>query len=631
MERDTLHALIRETQFFQESINSIKKNVDTAKTSVSTISLSISSLSRIKNDSLVRSSSTAHINMEYTRKLLSKVKHFGAKYSRLLDEIKASTESVSTGSLLSIYKEIKEMIGLRNSTPEITEKISVLESHFEILVLTLIDSLPEIIKKDGVISYMKIAKVSINEGGHIKNMNGRKELFSGVCDNSLITCNLDRSRIFEVFLGSIERRFNEHFAPEHNKMIKTDALSFILEDLVLLKETDDLDIPSNYKIFSFSCIQYHRLLYENLDKNSNTFDPNEAIGILLWSKKYYAQMEEMEKPKRVLGPVLFSGREKDLVDKYVKAAEDKLSEWISNLAHMESKRFKERKKAPDLDSENKFISIGFMDLLHIIRQQLEPIYTHPEIFRKVSLHILSCVKNFKKTLTDTIIEELDAVLKDKAHNGFEEYCIALSNSGLKFMDCLHSLSFYSDKNMQLISEVFYECMVSANDALARNISSVIEPAVDNIFTEKWIEEPVTQSIISTYSDYLADYQESMIDYSFTFFVSSLLERTVQMYFDKLCKKRSIFTKDHFSILATDRKKYREFFSKYLAKSVLKEMLKPMDYFISITSSDNVSLCVSEVKMYLKECPHETKERLSRVLRKMPGGNREFSKEVMNRI
>lgn len=630
MRRSSLHALIKETEFFQESTKNISAKVETAKEAVDNITLNISSLSKLKNDHLVRSSAIAHMNIEYTRKLLAKVKHFNTKYSSLLEGIKSATESASSEGLLSIYKELKEMVGLRNSTPEITEKLSILENHFEILVLTLIDSLPEVIKKDGIISYMKIAKISMNEG-ESQNSIKKTDNPPSHWDSSILMCNLSRDRVFEIFLDSISRRFNEQFPADRTKTVRSSTLSFVLDDLSVLRESDELPIPPNYRIFSFSCIQYHRLLFEYLDKNCRTFDPNEAIGILLWSKEYYAQMEEIGKMKRALGPVLFAGREKELVDKYVSVAESKLTEWINNLAQMESKRFRERKKAPDLDSNNKFISIGFMDLLHIIRQQLEPIYAHTEIFKRVSHHILQCVRSFRKILTDSVSDELESILKDNAQSGFEEYCIALSNSGLKFMDCLHSLPFYTNPNIQKISEVFYECMLMANDALVRNIMAVVSPAVDNIFTKTWQDEPVTETVISTYSDYLTDYKETMIDYSFVQFVSSLLERTIQLYFDRICRKSSIFKKEHIAILSTDRKRYRDFFGRYISKNTLKEIIKHMDYLISITSAENISICVSEIKLYLKEAPNESVERLGKILKKMPGGGKEFSKEVISRV
>ncbi|KAI5136020.1 exocyst complex component 3 [Nematocida ausubeli] len=634
MQRGPLQSLIKETETIKNALSKIKTHMSQAKESFQSIGEDLSSLETFKNDSLVRTSSTVHMNIEQTRRLLREVKVFSTKYAQLMKEMKKCTESISTESLLTIYTEIKGMIGLKSTTAEISEKVSTLEKHFEILILTIIDSLPEIVEKDGAISYMKIVKVSLNESSacekSAKNLLGL--LSSGVeraSSSSRLDCSLDRNRVFEVFLDSVSRRFTEHLHVD--SLIGTDDLSFVLNDLKALKKTEQLAIPSKYKIFSFASIQYHRMLYEYLENNTNKFDPNESIGILLWCKHYYAEMENLGRMKSSLGPVLFSGKEGALVDKYVHVAENKLSEWIGNLAKMESKRFRERKKAPDLDSDNKFISIGFMDLLHIIRQQLDPMYAHPVIFKRVSTHILQCVKKFKEVLMLAVVEELDLVLKDKAHNGFEEYCIALSNSGLKFMDCLHTLPFYNDPNIQSISEVFYDCMVASNDALIRNILFVVSPASECIFTEKWISEPATQTIITTYNDYLSDYKESMIDYSFALFVTTLLNNTIDMYFDKLVKKRAVFRKEHLSIVATDRKRYREFFSNYLSKNALKETLKRMDYFISITSSDNISVCTSEVKLYLKEFPEEPKDRLIKVLRKMPGGSKDFSKEVMDRI
>ncbi|KAI5143050.1 exocyst complex component 3 [Nematocida parisii] len=634
MQNEALQSLIRETEIIKTTLSKIKSHTKQAKDSVESIGKDLVSLESFKNDGLVRVSATAQMNIEKTRQLLGEVKTFGKKYSKLIKEIKNRTESASAASLLSLYKEIKGLLGLKTTTPEISEKISILEKNFEILILTIIDALPEIIETEGAVSYAKAVKISIEESPN--ELDGTKDNRSIIEENTgsaggkdVLSCNIDRNRIFEVFLDSVVRRFTENL---HNtNLIGKDDLSFILSDLVRLKETDGLAIPSKYKIFSFATIQYHRMLYEYLEANTDKFDPNESIGILLWCKKYYAEMEKMGRMKSALGPVLFAGREGDLVDKYISAAQEKLSEWIHNLANMESKRFQERKKAPDLDGDSKFISIGFMDLLHIIRQQLEPMHVHPGIFKRVSAHILKCVEEFREILMEAVITELDLVLKDKAHNGFEEYCIALSNSGLKFMDCLHTLPFYNDPNMQSISKVFYACMEQSNDALIRNILYVVSPATENIFTEKWISEPVTQTIISTYADYLTDYKESMIDYTFTSFVSALLDSTIELYFDRLTKKRTVYRKEHLSIITMDRKKYREFFSKYLSKNSLKESLRRMDYFISITSSDNISLCTSEVKLYLKDFPDCSKEALIKILRKMPGGSKEFSKEVMSRI
>ncbi|KAH9385384.1 exocyst complex component 3, partial [Nematocida major] len=601
MQRNTLNALVKETEFIDETIKAAKGKMSATKEALDAITLEISSLSLLKNDSLVRTAATAHSNIEHTKRLLLEVRQFSAKYKKLRKEMKSSTENPSAEGLLSIYKEIKEVLGLKNAAPEITEKIGILEKQFEILVLTLVDSLPEIVQKEGAVAYLKIVKVSSSEAAHTEGISKQKRK-AKIPSN--LECNLSRNRLFEVFLDSLDRKFAENL-PGAPESAKARGLAFVLQDLSSLKKTESLPVSAKYQIFAFACIQYHRLLYEYLDKNSNAFDPEESIGILLWSKNYYAEMLKMGKMKSLLGPVLFSGREEEVANKYVKAAEEKLTEWIGNLAAAESTRFRERKKAPDLDSEGKFISIGFMDLLHIIRQQLEPIYTHPEIFRRLSQHILKCVRKFKETLSVAVLEELDLLLKDKAQNGFEEYCIALSNSGLKFMDCLHTLSFYSDSHVQAISEVFHECMVCASDALVQNILFVISPAVRNMYTRAWNSEPVTQSIVSTYADYLKDYRESMIDYAFTFFVSSLLGNTVEMYFERCTRKKALFLGEHLCIVGADRKRYRELFGQHLSKNSLKSILRKLDCFIAITSSDNVSICAAEVALYVKEYPEDS--------------------------
>ncbi|KAH9387517.1 uncharacterized protein NEMAJ01_2413, partial [Nematocida major] len=67
------------------------------------------------------------------------------------------------------------------------------------------------------------------------------------------------------------------------------------------------------------------------------------------------------------------------------------------------------------------------------------------------------------------------------------------------------------------------------------------------------------------------------------------------------------------------------------KNSLKSILRKLDCFIAITSSDNVSICAAEVALYVKEYPEDSRERLAKILRRMPGGGKEFSAEVMGRV
>lgn len=608
MRIETLSSLVRDTESIKKCVQSIKDKANSAREEIEQMHLNVSSVSPLKHVELVKLSAHALINIESTKSLIEKTRSFDSTYSVLAQKIKTETDKKTSRSLLSIYKDLRELEGLKESSPTVVERISSLFSAFDALLFTLVDALPEVIRKESYISYLKIAKV-------IQKKDRRDDAY--------------RKKMFETFLDSIERRFRENLSSSsiHN----SSSFEFIIEEVSLFKPLEDVDLPEKYEIFSFAAIHYHRALYEYLDDHADTLDPNEAISVLLWTQKYYASMQELGKTKASLGPLLFAEKESQLVSRYIVVAKEKLSEWISNLAQAECKRFSQRKKAPDLDSSNCFISVGFMDLLHIIRQQLEPVYMHRKIFKEISEHILLCSESFKSSLTATMENELGLLLKDKAKNGFEEYAIAIGNSGLKFMDCLQALPFYNHASIQAIGGVFYSCFLAANDILIRYISFVVKPAAKHLFTKKWELEPVSDSLIATYKDFLSDYKETMIGYFFSLFVSSLIKATTLFYMSRLSKKHSYFAKEYLTVLVSDKRKYVSFFSSYLAKDALIEKFKMFDLFIRIVSTDNLSLLVPEAKAFASAYPKDIETTLKVFLRKMPGGGKEFADEVIKRV
>ncbi|KAI5191866.1 exocyst complex component 3 [Nematocida sp. AWRm77] len=609
MRKDALFLLLRETESLENRIQETKKNIEKAKISVETAQEKLSSLPALKDMELVKSAATAQENLERIAHLMGEIKLFDTKYSTLSKYIKKSTDEKTTKYLLSLYKAVKDIEGLKDATPSITEKVTGLADAFNILLFTLVDELVAVVRTKPLTEFLKIVKIVDRE----------EQSTSGY-----------REKMFETFLESIERKFREHLGEGSSALITAASLEFILEDIRALKKTESAGLPEKYKVFSFAAVHYHRALYEYLNTHADSFDPNEAMGILLWVKHYYNTMKKLGKPQGSLGPVLFSGKEAGLTEKYVKAAEEKLTQWIDNLAQAEAKRFHEKKKAPDLDSSNKFISIGFMDLLHIIKQQIEPVYEHEEIFKRISKHILKCVENFRHVLTSAVEKDLLLVLQDKSQSGFEEYTIAVGNSGLKFMDCLQSLPCYQHSTVQAIGGVFYACFLSANAALSKNILFVLKPALKCLFTKKWIEEPASETIVSTLKDYLTDYKETMVEYSFTLFCGLLLQSLGQAYVDRMCKKHAVFLKEHLKILSSDRKKYHTFFSTYLSRDMLAENLRYFDLFLSVVTTDNLSLCTSELKAFHTAFPKESKERVKTILKRMPGGGKTFAAEVLSR-
>lgn len=648
--RGALEKIVGELETMKHMGEQIKGEAAKYKEGMQCIREAGKGLKKMEAYKLVKLAAKSHMNLEKTRRTYEKIKYFNAKADELEAWMKASQDQRTTQALLQIYEgilgveevrlEMEETMG-EGLAAEIKKRDEKLRSLFDLLFFTLVDDLPGMIGRDDVLGAIKMLKVVQKEEARDKTAEAvaksgesterdRREYHEMYKRYEKRPPSKYRERMYEALIGSIGGKFkraiegDSRFAndtEQSGEYLSSAHLNFVLEDLKAIAKTRDIGIPRDLELFDFMCIHYHRNLYESLEEKAPQMDPNEALSLMAWTNSYYERMgEEFGKSAGSLGPRLFHGREKEMIQKYISTAKEKLQKWIRNLTEIEAERFVQRTRAPDLDPENRFISVGFMDLLHIIKQQIEPVTFHEELFADIVGGIMENVEVFKKSMFKVMDKELSLVNKDKGSSGFEEYCIAMGNSGLKFMDCLSELPFYGNPRIQELGGAFFEFLDKSTECLVLVVLETVKPVTKNLFREKWYKEPIVETAVATFKDYAEDYRVSMVEYAFETFVQSLFESFVLKYLERVVGKKSVFKAEAISRIVSDKRALAKFFGKFLSPGQTDSAFRPVDFVVSIINCDNPNLTVLEVNSLLSAYPETTPEFVKKLLSRKAGAS-----------
>lgn len=297
----------------------------------------------------------------------------------------------------------------------------------------------------------------------------------------------------------------------------------LIKDIQFLLENPYFDKKIENSIFSF--------LNEMLILKLNiSYDSASEILILI---NFFNSYNELLKKYKI-------NFKKSIIDinflknKYSEIMKLKLKIWIENISNLEIKSIKERNF--NFDENNNYISLNFINLLKIIKEVLEPVYFDKILFDSIILSIKENIKIFKENILEILKNEYQKNKKTFS-SGFEEYCICISNSGLKMTKFIT----LNNENKELIEmgEIFLKITKYSNSLLIQFVIQTLKPAFKKLFLPNFYENEneILKLFKATLIDFLDDYKKVMDVYVFLTFISDLVLEIQKNYFNQLIKKK----------------------------------------------------------------------------------------------
>lgn len=360
-------------------------------------------------------------------------------------------------------------------------------------------------------------------------------------------------------------------------------------DYKILFKSQVFDINSSNSIFQF----YHEYIKSKIDLPQ--LEAGDILSLLSFKRNYDALLHAH---KITFSDDIFD--EELFISHYLSILRDKIMLWINNITSLEIEVLRGRNKPPPLDESSNFVSTNFINLLKIIKEQLEPVAFDERIFKGISNYILHGVVDFREAIVTTLENEYRNAISLTSTPGYEEYVIMVGNSGLKLTQYISNLPQCKNVEINDLGEIFISIVRSSNQLLIKFIITTIKPAIKELFTENYYKNRNLTQIVATLKDFLDDYRECMNEYVFSIFISDLASELSNVYFGQLIKKKSLIYQNLCECIEQDERTLSRFFALYTNDDVISlSIINPL------LTTRSVDMFIVETKKILFE--HEFKK------------------------
>ena len=376
------------------------------------------------------------------------------------------------------------------------------------------------------------------------------------------TCKNLKLKLTNVLKNSIRAKFKK------SDEVFTSRIKFVLKDL------DEINENVHLEFFTFDefIAEYHTNLKMYIEKNIDDLDAGEILALIEFKTEYYNQMEtKYNKVAESLGDQLLSG-ETELLERYSKTASGKLSQWIENITTAEIDKMRSRDMEITRDENDKLISSGFINLLQIIKMQLEPISFNRRVFLQITNTVRENCEEFRKKIVEEVKRDCELSCQGKSSPGFEDYCILFGNSGLKLAQYITALPQCQSMEIRDLGNVFMGILQECNASLSEFVIHTCQPVLNKIFKDEWYSKRPTNTLLVTLEDFLQDYKDAMSPFSFSTFIYELSNAISNAYLAQLRSKRIVLNDESGDTLRQDYEQLKEMLLVYADLDDIEETL-----------------------------------------------------------
>ncbi|KAG0213624.1 exocyst complex component Sec6-domain-containing protein [Mortierella sp. GBAus27b] len=368
-----------------------------------------------------------------------------------------------------------------------------------------------------------------------------------------------RSKFFDVLHDEVSRKFSALLERVEADPIEClDATDFVFPDLALVYDDLVPRSPSNYKIFPFFVLEYHRHVYELTNKivNSRNLDGGLILHLLRWVRDYYGNMNhQLGVTEELLEPQLLDGNEQGLLDEYLKLVRSNLVKWVNNMMSTASAEFTERQQAPAKDSNNLYHMQTSSLLFEMVNQQVNIAADSQQasVMEQVIKECVDVIKDYQKRWKSLITSEMRKQMESQgvAPAGLTEYIMAATNDQTKcadftivLLDRIHGENMIKDpKSLSKIKSLLDETMDDFFDVATHGSNSLLDLAFNDVkepltklHISSWYDEDPMGLIVATLKDYNDDFKLHLHNYMFEKLVDWMLERLIIAQIDALRNK-----------------------------------------------------------------------------------------------
>ncbi|KAJ3162239.1 SNARE-binding exocyst subunit S6 [Geranomyces variabilis] len=546
----------------------------------------------IRNYARIKKISRTHQNFATTKLMVEQFQQLNDQVARIRTLLEEDAENLlgPAPNLLLIHFKLQQLESFRNTTlakarrspPDVLNtlhdyfnKVDLLEQDFEDHLFQVARGTVDLIKSGHASTVVRLVKIIETEERADEVASVQEVVMptspTGATVSADMIADYDSSRprpiksyrikYFDTLREAIVEEIARMYARNKDNLPEVLAqFDTVVDNLILVHDELVPRFPKRYNIFHFYILEYHRAIYDAVNKiTAGEIEPGFILQLLGWVREYYSSMSSrLDVSEELLEPRLLDGREEQLTGEYVKLVRTKLAEWLANILHTETVDFLQRRVEPDTDGSGNYLLAGSVIVFQMFNQQVDLVSpsSRGELLYDVVKECCRTLDEFHKAWTKIMDNEyIKFGERDKAQPGAElaeglpEYIVALAN------DCLRSSEF-SEQLLEriegIIDEDFHaeigKLIKAATDGFMKVSRRATQILVDIVVADlkpawnvlhchpQWYEQDIMRLIVGTLEDYCEDFKSTMAEYLFNRFMTDLMDRIVASYIESLHNK-----------------------------------------------------------------------------------------------
>lgn len=346
------------------------------------------------------------------------------------------------------------------------------------------------------------------------------------------------------FLKAIEMYAQEQFDTTKESFLDDPeriekAFKWFFNDLFTVKQGMQRLVPKKWKIYKTYTDIYHKLMHDWLINFVD--DPQlpaaNMLAIINWTDKYYTKMAKLGWNRADLVPDVIDDREGELVRDWRNLIIKALDEWMERMFNADKKSFHERdSESIDTNHEGFFRTKTLGDMWRMIHEQLlaAGASQRTDVAEGVVDAMFNALK-VRQSQWQTMIDEECAKYKTptpeypEGLQQLQDWLIAVANDQIACIDDndesgqvgyltrfqrdfeplvtdKYMLS-RADREMAVLRDGYVDLSTHCISLFIDLIFSVdFRTTLPEFFTPKWYGEFAMKRMISTFEDYMSDYQ-----------------------------------------------------------------------------------------------------------------------------
>ncbi|KAK8220327.1 exocyst complex component Sec6-domain-containing protein [Phyllosticta capitalensis] len=408
------------------------------------------------------------------------------------------------------------------------------------------------------------------------------------------------------------------FLEDPDKLEK--SLRWFFNDLNTVKLGMVNLMPRKWKVFKTYYTIYHKMMHDWLVSHIDDPDlkPVHMLAIIHWEEKYYRKMGKLGVPEDDLTPHMIDNRASELVREYRQLIIKAVEEWMSRMSATDKQTFLSRSEnSLDTDVNGYFRTKTLGDMWSMLREQLAVAGSSDRT--DVAEGVIDAM--FKALMSrQRLWEELVDIELDKYTQGLgdpdglqplQDWLLAIANDQIACIDDGDDeaqtggsyLSRFSRELVPLTSPQYSATAQAQIDVLrdgyvdlsthcltvfVRLIFDVdFRPILAEFFTPSWYAQKRVGQIVSTFQDYLNDYETVLHPSLRDVLIEELADELLVRYLSSVHNKGAKFrrTEPFVEKIRDDVLAVFDFFGQFSAGPDIKQKWRVVERFVQLLEAD----------------------------------------------